>query len=168
MSGEERVATLPAVVAQPRWRKPLRLAGASFLAVFGFGLLILLVGRFCFGSTTAFMAWYAGEPYLVGPTSFTFESEAPGSEARVAVNIQNLTGESLTVVGADSPCDCVTVEGLPLSLQGRSSADIKLRIRMPSETGTVQRLVTFFTDKKTRPKFYVSLECNVASIQGSQ
>lgn len=72
---------------------------------------------------------------------------------RVAVPVQNLLAEGLTVLGAETDCGCAVAEGLPLEIPAFSVGHFQMVVTPPAglQDGVLDRSVLLFLNVNSRP-----------------
>ncbi len=62
--------------------------------------------------------------------------DRPGDAATVSFTLDNVTNRPVAVLGAETSCDCTTLQGLPITIPAHGEASLKFRLTSSAvETG---------------------------------
>lgn len=83
-----------------------------------------------FQFSTPANAWQylRGANYIVSPTVVDIGSGMPGTKEATKVRVRNLGFAPIRIVGAETTCNCLVAEGLPLTIQPRDTAEVGLSV----------------------------------------
>lgn len=107
------------------WRSA---AGPVIVALLGMGMFVTW-SLLRFGSIACAMAYLNGQ--CVQPMEDVIAvGEVPvGREAVAVFQLRNFAGYPITVLGAKATCGCMATDDLPLTVEPRGSANLKLRFK---------------------------------------
>jgi hypothetical protein len=117
------------------------------------GILILLIICFSavwrFGSINGAIGALQGDELIIEAILLPGE-EGPAS-APVSIVAASLSGEELTLLGAESGCGCVTFEGLPAKIPPRGRSVIRAK-SVPGKNRGVASRVVIYTTSRVNPR----------------
>jgi len=64
-----------------------------------------------------------------------------------SVNVLNLTGTNVTLLGAQTACSCVTLDKLPLVIPSGKTAQLNFEVGLPKEIGPFEQRVKYHMDR---------------------
>lgn len=138
---------------------------AAPLVLAGLGVAGLLAWSYWqFGSLSMAMAYVSG--YALVPESATLDAgDAPaGKDTKVQFRLRNVSGRPVRVVGAKSDCGCVAVDDLPLTVDARQAAEMRLRFSpRPTEVGLLIRHKTVLLLDVDNPTIVLTVTARVVA-----
>lgn len=144
----------------------LALNGASTTAM---AIVIVAIiaawGSFRFGSIPAAMAYVRGERLLVD-RPFRHLGDIPvGAIYDFGYTFTNMTGRSLRLLGTTTSCQCMTSEGLPLTLRASESKTIWFKLATPEREQEVRGETKIFTDDSRYPEVHLEYAARAVSLR---
>ncbi|WP_162666123.1 DUF1573 domain-containing protein [Gemmata massiliana] len=110
------------------------------------------------------LARLRGDTVAISPKSFDIGEEPVGTVRRVPVTVKNRTGADLRIVGGSASCDCVTTNGLPLSIPPHGTAVVEVTVTFKGTPGRFSRDFAIFTDQVNRPTLYGRITGTVSQV----
>ncbi len=92
-------------------------------------------------------------PYLLGhrlfvtPMQLELGEQPAASVIGRSVNVLNLTGTNVTLLGAQTACSCVTLDKLPLVIPSGKTAQLNFEVGLPKEIGPFEQRVKYHMDR---------------------
>lgn len=100
-----------------------------------------------FGSLWNGSRYLRGANSLVHPTLVIVEEGIRGQKREATVTVRNLTFSALRIVGAATTCNCVLVDGLPLTIPPRGVQKLRITVYLESSTEEVDQTVAILIDE---------------------
>jgi Protein of unknown function (DUF1573) len=129
----------------------------------GIGLcgIVFLIATGMYGSAEAALARLRGETVRVSPF-VDFGVGRSGEVQERAVTLTNWGENPVRFFGGTSDCSCTTLDDLPVVVSPRSSAEVRVRLKVPAETrGQLTRQVMLRTDSPNHPIVGFQVGCRV-------
>ena len=121
-----------------------------------------LVGSLTFGSLDAAVARLRGEFLAVSPAAVDFGGGKPGELLSTTVKVRNFSDAPVRLIGGTSDCSCIVTQDFPVTVPPRESADITLKMKVPSEsTGQMSRTLEVHTDCPNHRTIRLTAGCRV-------
>ncbi|MCR4412538.1 MAG: hypothetical protein NUV77_08965 [Thermoguttaceae bacterium] len=104
-----------------------------------FSVAAVLAGVFCvwavwrFGSAARGLAYLAGYAVVPEVDKAQVARVPAGVEASIPVGVLNLRRRAVVVVGAKGDCGCIATDGLPVLIEPRGVAPVRLRFTAPKD-----------------------------------
>ena len=122
----------------------------AFLAgvVLALGLLLLLwcAALYHWGTTPNGFRYLRGYNYVVFPTRIDVGDGVRGETRMTSTTVRNFSFSPIRVVGVVTTCNCLTVTGLPLTIEPGQSRELGLRVYLESASGAVEQLAKILID----------------------
>jgi hypothetical protein len=134
------------------WR--LRLLGflGALLAV----PCLLVLAETLFGSAAAAVAWLGGDRLLVVNPRVTFSAGRVDEHRELVFVIRNVTGSTVTIIGANSNCTCVASKDLPKTISPRETASLHVDLHLTRNLSNRDNRLSFYTDYDKKRQFSVT------------
>jgi uncharacterized protein (DUF58 family) len=114
----------------------------------GTGLVFVLfaAGTFVFGSPFAAISWLSGGRLRIEPARVDLGLCRGGERRDVQFTIHNAGVAPVTIVGGTTTCNCVTTEGLPVTIPAGGSREVHARVYVVGTGPKFQQAITFYGD----------------------
>lgn len=122
----------------------------SFLGGLGLFVLVMFGMLGWFGSMGATIAWLNGETVYIYPKKIDLGDQEPGIETVVTFYMKNLSSKEMSVVGEQSSCTCAFSENIPIVVESRKTAELKVNIHLPKYEQTYDQLISFMVAEPNR------------------
>ncbi len=109
------------------------------------------------GTADAAVAYLRGERVFLSQSVFDFGTVPAGEVAAAAVEVRNLSGREVRIVGGTSDCSCTMIEDLPVTIPAGGTARVTVRLAMPAGAGNFSRTATLWTDAPGHQSIPVAL-----------
>ena len=109
------------------------------------------------GTADAAVAYLRGERLFTTQSVLDFGPVPAGESATSVVELRNLTGREVNVVGGTSDCSCTLIEDLPATISPGGTLRATVRLKMPAGQGNFSRTATFWTDAPGHQSVLVAL-----------
>ena len=130
--------------AGPRLIHGLTSAGSTCLGLALILILLLGAARVGFGSVGSAIAYCRGEPVSLEP-HLVDVGEASARESRhISVVLTNWTEQPVQLFGGTDDCLCTVLHDLPVTIPGRESRSVLVRVRLPREPGVFTHRAAFY------------------------
>ena len=151
MFGFDLVAlALLLTLGRPRFESGWRAAaGDAGEFAFAYALLMALATvtiTLSAGTADAAVAYLRGERLFTTQSVLDFGPVRAGESAALVVELRNLTGRAVKVVGGTSDCSCTLIEDLPATIPPGGTLRATVRLTMPAGQGNFTRTATLWTD----------------------
>lgn len=117
-------------------------------------LVVLTAAVAAAASRPAGEAWLArlrGDTIVMTPSVHDLGEGASGAVRRVQVTVTNQTDGDVRIIGGSVSCDCVTTDGLPLTIPPYGKAVVEVTVTFKGTPGRFSQKYTLFTDQARRP-----------------
>jgi hypothetical protein len=85
------------------------------------------------------------------------DSVAPGESKTVEITLENRSNRPVRIIGAYLSCACDPLSSLPVTIQGRQSRCISVRMAVPPRIGRFSIPFELYTDADSQPVVYSEL-----------
>lgn len=99
-----------------------------------------------FGSLANLGLYLGGHDFAVRPTVADVGAGLRGEKRTVFVHVRNLAFRTIRVVGMDTTCNCLAVDGLPVEIEPRQAIDLELSVYLESSSGDIKQIATLMFD----------------------
>ena len=138
-----------------------------FLSAAAACMVIAVCGAASVGSLPyRLIAYLTNVELWVDPACVDFGEQAAGQTVTGSVAVRNFSNEDMTVLAAETSCECASVHQLPANIPRNSSADVPIALRMPSRSGIVEQSATFLCKYGDGVKKSVTVQLRARSVAG--
>jgi hypothetical protein len=133
--------------SRPRSKRRAVFEGAAF----GFIFLAIVFGWVYFqtGSLGLVLPYLRGHRLFVEPRSFDFEDAKPGAVLQPTIQIVNLTGSDVRLLGAEKSCSCLKSEEFPITVPAGVRRDLPISFQLGDKArGEGEQSLTLYTDSQ--------------------
>jgi len=116
-------------------------------------VLTLLIGCFFFGigwwrsgDMAASLAYLQGERLIFTPANLIIEDAKPGEVVERTVVVKNLSNKTITLLGSQKSCGCITLDQFPIKIKPHQKHELKIKIATPKKPEKFENFVKVFTD----------------------
>lgn len=88
---------------------------------------------------------------IVSPASIDLGEGEPSQTRRMTFRIINKSRQTARIIGFNSDCSCVTVDGLPVDIPGGEDAEIDAMVYYPGVTSPFSHRILFYSDRPSCP-----------------
>lgn len=144
----------------PRTKGGLRrFPGAIFASPVGFAAcFFMLIGSWAYwqsGSVGSILPYLNGQRIFVHPLEMAFGRKPPEENINLSTVVTNRSARTLTLLGAQRQCSCVSTDVFPIVIKPGASRQITFSAHLPGKEGPFEQRIALFTDHAEAPQFEV-------------
>jgi hypothetical protein len=116
-----------------------------------------------FGSLRNTWLYACGMRLVTEPSGVMLGIVKGGETREATISVRNLTRSSVTILGVESSCTCLSSDKLPITIPPLSAAPLHLSMHFSESEGThrVTQIVTYHTTQRSQPEIKVSVTADV-------
>ncbi|MGO9110687.1 MAG: hypothetical protein ACLP9L_15815 [Thermoguttaceae bacterium] len=118
-----------------------------------------------FGTISHSLRYLRGYNYAVYPTRIDVGEGKKGEKRMAIATVRNLSFSPIRVIGVLRSCNCVVVNGLPLTIGPSQTENLQFAIYFTSSEGKVEHMATVLIDDGRMQRAPVTIECRCESPQ---
>ena len=121
------------------------------------GCTFLGIGWWRSGGMATSWAYLQGERLIFTPANIIIENAKPGDTVERTIVVKNLSSKTVTLIGSQESCGCITLNDFPIKIKPHSQFDLRLKIGIPNKAEGFDNFVKVFTDMEGM----LSVEINI-------
>ena len=133
-------------------------------------LITLLIGCTFFGigwwrsgGMSTSLAYLQGERLIFQPANIIIENAKSGETVERTVVVKNLSNKTITLLGSQKSCGCITLNQFPIEIKPHGKFELKLKIGIPKKAEPIDNFVKIFTDLEGMVSVTINVSGNVKS-----
>lgn len=129
------------------------------------------VGFFCWGtinfeSRADALKYLQGRRLLVEPSIISVGEGMNGDHKEATFRVRNLSSSKVTILGSKSTCSCVSVEDLPIAIEGGKDHLFHVNMLLEGKpSAKLSQTITYNTDCTALTKFHIQVNGSIADRQ---
>jgi len=125
------------------------------------GCTFLGIGWWRSGGMATSWAYLQGERLIFTPANIIIENAKPNEVIERTVLVRNLSNETVTLLGSQKSCGCITLNDFPIEIKPYDRYKIHLIISMPEKNTSIEHEIKFFSDDQGYGMNLVTVTGNV-------
>ncbi len=131
-------------------------------------LITLLIGCIFFGigwwrsggMATSF-AYLQGERLIFTPANIIIENAKPGETVERTVVVKNLSSKTITLLGSQKSCGCITLNEFPIEISPGARVEIVIKINTDIDATSLENEIKIYTDHDGLSTVIINISGNV-------